>query len=51
MHCTFTNDPRIPPREEDEVWTTCPPVAAAIVPKKSNPAEDLRTRPEKINLL
>lgn len=35
---TFTNDPRIPPREEDEVWTICPPVADDILPKRSNPA-------------
>lgn len=28
---TFTNDPRSPPREDDEVWTICPPVADAIL--------------------
>lgn len=47
---TFTNDPRIPPREEDEVWTICPPVADDILLKRSNPANDLRARPEKYYL-
>lgn len=47
---TFTNDPRSPPREDDEVWTICPPVADAILLKRSNPADDLRARPEKYYL-
>ena len=52
LYFTFTKDPRLSPRELDDVWAIwmiCPPVEDAIVSKRLNPLDPRRILP--VNIL